>query len=131
MKTKYEEIDELIHQVLSKEEAEFYDKLEEDQTIYHMITGLFTGAFKWPAIFSAIITLVFLIVGVYSVIQFFDSTETKELLMWFGGFVFSCFVVVMNKILHWTQVSVNTLQREIKRLELQIAAMAKSLNNND
>ena len=130
MKTKHEEIDELIHQVLSKEEAEFYDKLEEDQSIYNMMTGLFTGAYKWPAIASTIVSFLFLGIGVYSVIQFFDASETKELLMWFGGVIFSCLVVMMNKLLHWPQISVNTLQREIKRLELQVAVIAKSLNNN-
>ncbi len=31
MKRKQEEIDVLIHELLSKEEAEFYDKLEEEQ----------------------------------------------------------------------------------------------------
>ena len=128
MKRKQEEIDVLIHELLSKEEAEFYDKLEEEQSIYDMVTGLFTGAFKWPAIASTIVSIVALGVGIYSVIKFFDTNETKELLTWLGVFLFCCLVTIQNKLLHWNQISVNTIQRETKRIELQIAVLAKSIN---
>lgn len=128
MKRKHEEIDELIHEILSEEEAEFYEKLEEEQSIYDMITGLFSGAFKWPAIMSIIISFAALGAGIYAAIMFFEATETKELLTWLGIFLFCCLVMIQNKILHWNQISVNTIQRETKRIELQIAVLAKSIN---
>ena len=129
MKRKLEEIDELIHEILSKEEAEFYDKLEEEQSIYQMVTGLFKGVFKWPAIASTIVSLIAFGAGIYSAIKFFDATDTKEILTWMGIFLFCALVMIQNKILHWNQISVNTIQRETKRLELQIAALAKSIND--
>ena len=129
MNRKQEEIDELIHDLLSKEEAEFYDKLEEEQSIYGMVTGLFSGAFKWPAIASVTVSFIALGAGIYAAIEFFSASETKELLTWLGIFLFCCLVMIQNKILHWNQISVNTIQRETKRIELQIAVLAKSLND--
>ena len=129
MKRKHEEIDELIHELLSKEEAEFYEKLEEEQSIYEQVTGLFKGAYKIPAIASTIASLVAMGVCVYSAMRFFDATVTKELLTWLGVFLFSGIVIITNKILHWTQISVNTIQRETKRLELQLAVLVKSIND--
>ena len=130
MKRKQEEIDELIHELLTKEEADFYDKLDEEQSIYGMVTSLFSGAYKWPAIASVTVSFIALGFGIYAAIQFFGATETKELLTWLGIFLFCCLVMIQNKILHWNQISVNTIQRETKRIELQIAVLAKSLNES-
>lgn len=129
MKRKQEEFDELIHDLLSEEEAKFYEKLEEEQSIYDMITGLFSGAFKWPAIASIIVSLIAFGVGIYAAIRFFEASATKELLTWLGVFLFCCLVMIQNKLLHWNQISVNTMQREMKRIELQIAVLAKSIND--
>ncbi len=46
MKNKMEEIDELIKESLSKEEAVFYDSLEE-QNLIEMVGGLFRSKNRW------------------------------------------------------------------------------------
>ena len=42
MKTNMEDIDQLIKETLTQEEAKFYDELDE-QNVLGMITGLFKG----------------------------------------------------------------------------------------
>ncbi len=124
MKDNIEEIDKLIKDTLTKEEAKFYDELEE-QNIFEMVLGLFKGKNKWIMFLMNFMTLVFFSLFVYCVIQFFDTDVTNELIKWgLGGVVF-LFGVSMLKIFAWMQMDKNALIREIKRLELIVSSQPK------
>jgi uncharacterized membrane protein YciS (DUF1049 family) len=43
---------------------------------------------------------------------------------WSTGFLFCCLGTMMMKLWWWAQMDKNSLTREIKRLELQIARLA-------
>ena len=123
MKNKMEEIDQLIKDTLSKEEAKFYDSLEE-QNVFEMLFGLFKGKNAWILIIMNIMTFVFLGLFVYSCIQFFNVESTEELLKWgFGGLVF-LFGLSMLKVFAWMQMDKNAILREMKRLELQVMSLS-------
>ena len=57
MKTNMEDIDKLIKDTLTQEEAKFYDELEE-QNVLQMVGGLFTGKNKWIMYMMNIMTLI-------------------------------------------------------------------------
>tara|TARA_R110002124_G_scaffold83048_1_gene217686 strand:+ start:1527 stop:1904 length:378 start_codon:yes stop_codon:yes gene_type:complete len=121
MKNRTEEIDKLIKETLTQEEAKFYDELEQ-QTIFEMIGGLFQGKNKWIMYMMNFMTLIFFGLFVYCTVQFFNTTETNELIKWgVGGLVF-LFGVSMLKIFAWMQMDKNALLRELKRLELLITS---------
>jgi hypothetical protein len=118
-----EDIDKLIKETLTQEEAKFYDELEE-QNLFQMIGGLFQGKNKWIMYMMNFMTLVFFALFIYCVIQFFDVETTKELLKWGIGSVVFLFGVSMLKIFAWMQMDKKALIRELKRLELQISSLA-------
>jgi hypothetical protein len=123
MKNKIEEIDQLIKQSLTAEEAEFYDSLDE-QSLLEMVGGLFNTRNRWLMILMNIITLISFGLFIYCTIQFFNTEETNELINWgAGGFVF-LLIMSMLKLFSWLQMDKNALLREMKRLELQIASIA-------
>jgi hypothetical protein len=123
MKNKMEEIDQLIKDTLSKEEAAFYDSLEE-QNLFEMVFGLFKGKNAWFLIVTNIMTFIFLGVFVYCCIQFFNVESVEELLKWgFGSFI-GMFGLCMLKIYAWMQMDKNAILREMKRLELQVMSLA-------
>lgn len=123
MKNNMHEIDKLIKETLTREEAEFYDSLDE-QSLFEMLGGLFQTRHRWFIILANIIQLAALVMAVYCGIQFFGENTTQELIKWgAGGFLF-LIMTSMLKIFLWMQMDKNSLLREIKRLELQIAAMA-------
>ena len=124
MKNNKDEIDELIHQALSAEEAEFYDQLEEPNLMKEAL-GLYTGKHKFLSIIVTIVTFLYMGFGVYCAVQFFGATETKQLIIWSGGFFVSLMAVGTMKIWSWMQMDKNALMREIKRLELQVAVLSK------
>jgi hypothetical protein len=118
-----EEIDQLIKDTLSKEEAAFYDSLEE-QNLFEMVFGLFKGKNAWFLIITNIMTFIFLGLFVYCCIQFFNVESVEESLKWgFGGFMFM-FGLSMLKIYAWMQMDKNAILREMKRLELQVMSLS-------
>ncbi len=122
-----EDIDQLIKDTLTQEEAKFYDKLEE-QSVLGMIGGLFTGKNKWVVILMNIMTLVFFGLFIYCVVNFFDTTETNELLKWGIGSLVFLIGVSMLKIFAWMQMDKNAILREMKRLELQVSSLSVKIS---
>ncbi|RKE94747.1 DUF6768 family protein [Ichthyenterobacterium magnum] len=127
MKTNMEEIDQLIKDTLTQEEAKFYDDLDE-QNAFEMIIGLFKGKNKWIMYMMNFMTLVFFVLFIYCVVQFFDAETTKELLKWGIGSLVFLFGVSMLKIFAWMQMDKNAILREMKRLELQVSSLSGKLS---
>ena len=123
MKNKMEEIDQLIKDTLSKEEAAFYDSLEE-QNLFDMIVGLFKGKNAWFLITTNILIIVFLGLSVYCCIQFFNVESTEELMKWGFGSLMLLLSMCMLKIYAWMQMDKNAILREMKRLELQVMSLS-------
>ena len=127
MKNNKEDIDKLIKDTLTQEEAKFYDTLEE-QSVLGMIFGLFKGKNKWLLILMNTMTVVFFGFFIYCVVQFFSVDTTKELLKWGLGSIVFMIGVSMLKVFAWMQMDKNALLRELKRLELQVSSLANTLS---
>jgi hypothetical protein len=122
-----EDIDKLIKETLSQEEAKFYDDLEE-QGVVGMLIGMFRGKNKWIIILMNFMTLVFFGCFLYCIIQFFRVEETNELIKWGVGSLAFLLGVSMLKVFAWMQMDKNALIREIKRLELQISSLSGKIS---
>ncbi len=127
MKTYKDDIDQLIKETLTKEEAKFYDELEE-QNLFGMLFGLFKGKNAWLLVIMNLVTVIFFALFIYCVVQFFEVEETKELLKWGIGSVIFMIGVSMLKVFAWMQMDKNALLRELKRLELQVSSLAGKLS---
>jgi hypothetical protein len=123
MKNNMEDIDKLIKDTLTQEEAKFYDELEE-QNVLAMVLGLFKGKNKWVLIMMNIVTLVFFALFIYCLVQFFNVEATKDLLKWGFGALTFMLGVSMLKVFAWMQMDKNAILREMKRLELQISSLS-------
>lgn len=124
MKTNTEDIDRLIKETLSEEEAKFYDELDE-QNVFEMLGGLFQGKNKWIMYVMNFMMLIFFVLFIYCTVQFFNTEVTNELIKWgIGGLLF-IFAVSMLKVFAWLQMDKNAILREMKRLELQISSLSK------
>ncbi|OUR91078.1 hypothetical protein A9Q87_11425 [Flavobacteriales bacterium 34_180_T64] len=127
MKTHMEDIDKLIKDTLTQEEAKFYDELEE-QNVLQMLGGLFTGKNKWIMYMMNVMTLIFFGLFIYCTVQFFNTDLTNEMIKWgIGGLVF-LFGVSMLKVFAWMQMDKNALLRELKRLELQVMSLSGKMS---
>ncbi len=126
MKNEFEEIDALIKEALTEEEAKFYDNLDE-QNLFEMLGGLLQGKNKWFILLLNVVMVTVFGVLVYSVVQFFDTELTNELIKWSLAIVLCSLVVSILKIFIWMQMDKNSIKREIKRIELQISTLSSKL----
>ncbi len=123
MKNEMEEIDNLIKDTLSQEEAKFYDALDE-QNIFEMIFGLFKGKNAWINILMNIVVVVFFGFFLYCGKQFFEAETTEDLIRWGFGSVIFFISISMLKIFGWMQMDKRAILREMKRLELQVMSLS-------
>ncbi|WP_109097128.1 DUF6768 family protein [Aquimarina sp. AU58] len=127
MENKMKDIDQLIKETLSQEEAKFYDDLDE-QNLLEMLGGLFDTKHRWIIILMNIATVVAFGFLVYCIIQFLNTNNTNELIKWFAGGAICFMVIGMTKLFAWMQMDKNALLREIKRLELQVSSIAGKIS---
>ena len=118
-----ENIDELIEQSLTEEEAKFYHKLDE-QDLFEMLTGLYQGKLKWLTILTTIVMIVIFVAGIYCTVEFFNATTSIEMMKWGAGMFTSLIAVSMLKLFNWLQIYSNKISREMKRLEFQISLLS-------
>lgn len=126
MKNNMEDIDKLIKETLTEEEAKFYDDLEE-QNAFQMIGGLFRGKNKWLLVMMNIVTVIFFGLFIYCLIEFFNAEVTKDLLKWGLGSIVFLLGVSMLKVFAWMQMDKNAIMRELKRLELQVSSLSSKV----
>ncbi|MBV6647415.1 MAG: hypothetical protein KI790_18295 [Cyclobacteriaceae bacterium] len=127
MKSEKEEIDQLIEQALSEEEAALYHKLDE-QSLMGMMGGLFQGKMKWLNTLTIIAQLVMSGFAVYFAIKFFYADDLKEMIKLGASGFFFILSVVYLKTFHLMEIEKNAIIREVKRLELQISVLASNLS---
>lgn len=127
MKTNMDDIDKLIKETLTQEEAKFYDELDE-QNVFKMIGGLYKGKNSWLTVIMHIMSMLAFGLLIYCLIQTFDAENTNDLMLWIAGFFFCFIMMSILKIYAWMQMHKNALQREIKRLELQVSSLSGKIN---
>lgn len=126
MKTD-ENIDQLIKETLTQEEAKFYDDLDE-KNILGSLVEIFNGKNSWIVILMNIVSLVAFGLFVYCVVQFFNTDDTNELIKWVaGGFIFIS-MSSMIKLYMWMQVDKNRVLNEIKRIEILISSLSHKIS---
>lgn len=127
MKNNMEDIDQLIKETLTKEEAKFYDDLDE-QTMFQMLIGLFKGKNRWIMYLMNAITFMFFLLFVYCIIQFFGTNQTHDMLKWGFGSIMFLIGISMLKLFAWLQMDKNAILRELKRLELQMLSLSERIS---
>lgn len=128
MKNEMQEIDQLIKETLTQEEAKFYDALDE-QNLFEMVFGLFKGKNAWINILINIVIVIFFGCLIYCGIQFFNQETTEGLVKWgFGSLTLFTAISVM-KIYAWMQMDKQAILREMKRLELQVMSLSGKVGN--
>jgi hypothetical protein len=128
MKTE-QEIDQLIKESLSKEEAAFYDNLEEEG-VWKKVGRLYTGKVGWMAIVTAIVHTLAVALAVYCGYKLFTVPDVTEILRYgvvlFIAWSFGC----MIKLWQWMQMDKDSILREMKRLEFQIALLMEKKSSS-
>jgi hypothetical protein len=104
-----------------------YDSSRED-TYRAMLSEFYSRKMAGTAILVWSVGFLFFAAAIYSAVAFFGAAETKRQIMYATIFMSGLFGVGLMKIFAWQMLHRNSIKREIKRLELQVAELAAALN---
>ena len=124
MNDSEKEMDDLIHQALTKEEAAYYDQLGE-QNMPQMILGLFKGKNSWITVVMFVFNLVVLGLSIYTFVEMLNTDVIVDKLEWAVYTLLGFITMSLLKIYNWNQMDKNAMLREIKRLEFQVSLLGK------
>ncbi len=118
-----EKIDDLIKEALSKEEAKFYEELGE-HSLLEKLGEVHKGKTGWLVSIMTVMHILVFVVFVFCTVRFFNTEVTNEIIKWAcAGFLCMIFMGMM-KLYIWMQMDKNDILRELKRMELQVAALS-------
>ncbi len=122
------EFDDRIRQALRTESDNVWKDVEE-QGLFEQALGVMRGKHKSLTVIANAVMVLLFAMTVYSVVRFFGAETTRMQIVWSVGFLTSNMVVAMMKLWFWMQMDKNTVIREVKRLELQVATLAGIIKN--
>ena len=106
-----------------------YDEPRAD-TIWSMVGDFYNRKMLSVIIFIWGWGLAIMAVTIFSAVKFFKVEQTKSQIMYAAIFICGCQFIALMKIFAWQLIHRNGLKREIKRLELRIAALSSSLEQS-
>jgi hypothetical protein len=119
-----DELDQRITQALRADEAEQFAKLEPDLPPWEMMFETYKGRNRWLTMLASLWMVVFMAVVVWSVFRFFGTDDIKASLGW-GMLAMVLFQGVGFLKMWWfMEMQKNSIIREVKRVELQVASLA-------
>lgn len=118
--------DKSIAQALGEEPqvGEFGD----EQNILEQVTSSFRSKNRWLVVFGIVFGLVFMGLGIYSLLQFLELKDTVQALPWAVLLIFSLVAIIAMKIWYWMELNKNAILREIVRLEHRIEQLHEALS---
>ncbi len=122
------DFDDKIKQALRAESDNVWKDVEE-QGLFEQALGVMRGKHKFLTVLAHAVMMLLFVLMLYSVVRFFDAETTRTQIAWAVGFLTSNMVVAMMKLWFWMQMDKNTVIREVKRLELQVATLAGIIKN--
>jgi hypothetical protein len=76
------ELDRKIKEALQQQDAELAANVGEEPSIFEMLFETFRGRHRWLVFLTFVVSLIMMVAAVFSVVKFFNATETRDMLMW-------------------------------------------------
>ena len=121
------DIDDKIREALRKEDSELLEHFRGEPAIHEMLIETFRGRFRWFNVLAFTGTIVILGLLVVLAWWFFHTESTRAMIAYATAFVWGLIWIAMLKVWFWLEISRNSLTREIKRLELQLARLSRRI----
>ena len=119
------DIDGKIREALCKDDVELMEHYRGEASLHEMLIEVFRGRRRWVNVLAFIGSCMIFVLLFVMAYQFFQAETTKAMIAWATGFLWGVMWIVMLKIWFYVEVNKNSITREIKRLELQLANLSR------
>lgn len=119
------DIDEKIGAALDADDREFLASLEGERGVFRQLRDSFHGPMKGYVILANILVVAVSLLGVYAIWGFLNADETVSLLRWAALGWAAWTVQIALKQWMWDRMNMQSLLREVKRLELQVTMLGE------
>lgn len=123
------ELDDTIRSALKSQARHGAIDPDHEPSMRTQIAETFRGRFRWLAWLATFSRIVFVILAVITATQFFRVDGTRELIAYATLFLICVVASAFIKLWYWMLLIKNSVIREIKRLELQIAELTRELGS--
>lgn len=115
-------VDTLIAETIGAEERAFLDELANEPGYFHQAFGMFRGSTGWVSWVMMIAQTLMFLAGVWMAVNFFAADNSVDQLRW--GLPAATILIIggMLKMSLMPVMQANRVLRELRRLELVIAA---------
>jgi len=122
------QFDEAIRKALSPEDARTLDELGREQPIILQALQAFQGRNRLYGVIGWLGGFGLFTVFVWCGWQALQAPDLRLVILWAAGAVVAIIGVSMVKLWFFMEMQKNSIVREVKRLELQVAALISRLN---
>ena len=119
------DIDKKILEELENETQAIDELIKADGGLPDMVSAAFKGSMRRWVWFTAIIVFALTAIMFWTGYQFLMAETTDDRIFWGIWFLFSSMPQIAIKQWQWMEMNRANLMREIKRLELAVATLAK------
>ena len=103
-----------------------YD-IGQEETLFQMVGRSFRGRQWWMTCIAWVYLFLFTGVAVFAAVRFFGVETTRDQILYATIFAVTAAMAMGVKMWYWTILNRNSIQREIKRLELRITKLTEKL----
>ena len=121
------DLDEKIRAALNAEDAELLGQYESDAPLHEMVVELYRGRRRWINLIASMGTFILFATQLWCGYQFFGAETTQAMIAWATGFLALFIWLVLMKLWFWLELVRNSVTREVKRLELQVALLNRTM----
>lgn len=97
--------------------------LDREEGVFRQMAGIFRGRMRWMAIVATVETIVFSVLIVLAAEEFFQTEETKWQIFYATSVLLLTMLLLLVKLWGWMLMNRYAIQREMKRLELQMLGL--------
>lgn len=112
-----------IRRALSPDDLRAYDALGRDPSPVQEAIAAFKTRYFMVAISGWLMGLAMFVIAVYAGWRFWAATDHRQMLLWGALMAFAMFSLGMIKLWFFMEMQKNSILRELKRLELQVASL--------
>jgi hypothetical protein len=122
-------IDDRIRNSLSTEDRKFLAELDDAGSLSRDLAAAFRGRMRWLNILGSIMGVVLFILAAYCAWRFFHESSGRGMALWGAGAALAFLGNGLIKLWFWIEIKSNSILREVKRVELQVASLAAAMRN--